>query len=108
MKRVLRGSVLILMISSILACATGPTASDKPMKQQLLIDEARIVVDNLAADPEMVWFRKYLKDAKGVLILPDLYKGTWFLGGSGGRGVLVVRDQETGKWVGPLFTRWDQ
>lgn len=103
MKMILRGLFLVLIIGSILACATSPTTTDKPIAQQLLVDEARIAVDIFAADPEMEWFRNYLKGAKGALILPDLYKGAWFLGGSGGRGVLVVRDQETGKWVGPAF-----
>ena len=103
MKVILRGSVLILIISSILACATMSTTTDEPTVQQLLVDKARIVVDTFTAIPEMVWFRKYLKNAKGVLIVPDLYKGAWFLGGSGGRGVFLVRDQETGKWFGPAF-----
>ena len=103
MKVILRGSVLILIVSSILACATMSTTTDEPTVQQLLVDKARIVVDTFAAIPEMVWFRKYLKNAKGVLIVPDLYKGAWFLGGSGGRGVFLVRDQETGKWFGPAF-----
>jgi lipid-binding SYLF domain-containing protein len=103
MKRVLGGSVLIIMIFSILACATMSTTTDEPAVQQLLVDEARIVVDTFAIDPEMGWFRNYFKDAKGVLIVPSLYKGAWFLGGSGGRGVLLVKDQETGKWFGPAF-----
>jgi lipid-binding SYLF domain-containing protein len=103
MKGVLRGSVLIVLTSLMLACASTPSTTNEPIVQQLLVDEARVVVDIFASDPDMAWFRKYLKDAKGVLILPDLYKGAWFLGGSGGRGVLVVRDQETGKWAGPAF-----
>jgi lipid-binding SYLF domain-containing protein len=103
MKMIIRGSVLVVLTSSMLACASMSSTTDEPIVQQLLVDEARVVVDTFAADPEMEWFRKYLKDAKGVLIVPDLYKGAWFLGGSGGRGVLVVRDQETGKWAGPAF-----
>jgi lipid-binding SYLF domain-containing protein len=103
MKMFSRGLSLTLIISSILACATTYTTTDKPIEQQLLVDEARIVVDTFAADPEMEWFRSYLKNARGVLILPDLYKGAWFLGGSGGRGVLVVKDQGTGNWLGPAF-----
>ncbi len=103
MKPILRGPVLILLISSILACATVSTTTDEPAVQQLLVDEARIVVGTFTADPEMGWFRKYLKNAKGVLIAPNLYKGAWFLGGSGGRGVLLVKDQETGNWFGPAF-----
>ncbi|MFC1533944.1 lipid-binding SYLF domain-containing protein [Thermodesulfobacteriota bacterium] len=103
MKLILRGSVLVIIIFSNLACATVSSTTGDPAVQQLLVDKARIVVDKFAADPEMEWFRNHLKDAKGVLVVPDLYKGAWFLGGSGGRGVLLVRDQEAGKWFGPAF-----
>ena len=103
MKTIFSWSVLIVLVLAILACATAPRPSDQPLVQQLLVDESRVVVDTFAADPEMEWYREYLKDAKGVLIVPDLYKGAWFLGGSGGRGVLLVRDQKTGKWFGPAF-----
>lgn len=103
MKVILRGSVLVIVISSILACATMSSTTNEPAVQQLLVDEACIVVKKFAADPEIGWFQTYLKNAKGVLIVPDLYKGAWFLGGSGGRGVLLVKDQEAGKWFGPAF-----
>jgi len=103
MKGVLRRSVLVTMIFSILACATMSATTDEPAVQQLLVDEARIVVDTFAVDPNMGWFRTYLKDAKAVLIAPNLYKGAWFLGGSGGRGALLVKDQQTSQWFGPAF-----
>lgn len=44
-----------------------------------------------------------MKDAKGVLIVPQLKKGAFMVGGSGGRGVLLVRDEKTGTWGGPAF-----
>ena len=103
MKRILRGSVLIVITFSIFACATSSNTTDEPATQQLLVDEARIVVDTFAVSREMGWFRDHLKFARGVLIVPDLYKGAWFLGGSGGRGVLLVKDQKTGEWFGPAF-----
>ncbi len=103
MKMMIRGAILMVLTSSMLACASIPSTTDEPIAQQLLVDEARVVVDIFTADPDMAWFRKYLKDAKGVLILPNLYKGAWFLGGSGGRGVLVVKDPETAQWAGPAF-----
>jgi SH3 domain-containing YSC84-like protein 1 len=103
MKRVLRRSVLIVIIFSIFACTTVSNTTDEPATQQLLVDEARIVVDTFAVSQEMGWFRDHLKFAKGVLVVPNLYKGAWFLGGSGGRGVLLVKDRETGEWFGPAF-----
>jgi lipid-binding SYLF domain-containing protein len=103
MKTILKRSFPIVIIFSVAACATTPSTTNGPIVQQLLVDEARVVIDTFAADPAMEWYREYLKDAKGVLIVPDFYKGAWFLGGSGGRGVLLVKDPEKSNWLGPAF-----
>jgi lipid-binding SYLF domain-containing protein len=39
--------------------------------------------------------------AKGLLIVPKVVKAGFVFGGSGGRGVLFIRD--AGKWNGPAF-----
>jgi lipid-binding SYLF domain-containing protein len=54
-------------------------------------------------DENMSWLRDNLDQAKGLLIAPSVLKGGFILGGSGGRGVLVVKDAKTGKWTQPGF-----
>lgn len=103
MKTILKGIVLMAIILLFHACATTPATTEEPLAQQLLVDRARITADNFIGDADMQWAREHLNQAKALLIVPNLYKGAWFLGGSGGRGVLVVRDQQTGEWVGPGF-----
>ena len=103
MKTILKGIVLIAIISLFHACASTPATTEEPLAQQLLVDRSRIVADTFIGDPDMQWAREHLNQAKALLIIPNLYKGAWFLGGSGGRGVLVVRDEQTGEWVGPGF-----
>jgi lipid-binding SYLF domain-containing protein len=103
MKKILKGTVLIAIIGLLGACASTPSTTNEPLAQQLLVDKARLVADRFIGDPDMQWAREHLSQAKGLLIFPDLYKGAWFLGGSGGRGVLMVRDQGTGEWLGPAF-----
>jgi lipid-binding SYLF domain-containing protein len=103
MKKILKSIGFIAIISLLGACATAPATTDEPLAQQLLVDNARIVSDRFIVDPNTQWARKHLTQAKGLLIIPDLYKGAWFLGGSGGRGVLMVRDLGSGEWVGPAF-----
>ena len=44
-----------------------------------------------------------LKKAKGLLITPQLLKGAFIIGASGGTGVFVARDEYTGQWTGPSF-----
>jgi Uncharacterized conserved protein len=48
-------------------------------------------------------FAKLLKDAQGVFIAPQILKGAFIFGASGGNGVFVVRDQKTGTWSEPAF-----
>ena len=51
----------------------------------------------------MGWFKDHIKDARGILIVPQLLKGAFFVGGSGGSGVFVARDEKTNEWSQPAF-----
>jgi lipid-binding SYLF domain-containing protein len=51
----------------------------------------------------MSWLRSNAKFARGMLIVPELVKAGLVLGGSGGRGVLLVKDRDTGRWSNPVF-----
>ena len=55
------------------------------------------------ADESMSWFHEHLKDARGLVIVPQLIKGAFFIGGSGGSGVLIARDEKTDEWSYPAF-----
>jgi len=57
----------------------------------------------VAADHNLAAFHDLAKRAKGVFIAPELLKAAFVVGASGGSGVLVVRDEKTGKWHGPAF-----
>ncbi len=70
---------------------------------QGIVDRAKATVNDLMADSNYSWLRDHLKDAKGLLIFPQIIKGGFFVGGSGGTGVLVVRDEKSGDWSQPAF-----
>ena len=72
-------------------------------QQQALIDRATITFKSFVADPNMTWFRNHLCSVKGLLIVPQLLKGAFIIGAEGGTGVLIARDQYTGKWSQPAF-----
>jgi lipid-binding SYLF domain-containing protein len=92
-----------VVVAVLIGLAIAWAAQTEAVKQQLLVDKARITVDSFAADPNMTWLRTHLKDVKGVLIVPELLKGAFLIGGSGGSGVLLGRDEKTGKWTEVAF-----
>ena len=98
-----RRLIVILTIITIIAAIVTPVNAEEPVKQQLLVDQARITFKSFMIDKNMAWFREHMNKAKGFLIIPDLLQGAWFIGGSGGRGVLVVKDKATGDWSQPAF-----
>jgi lipid-binding SYLF domain-containing protein len=98
-----RRLIVFLTIITIIAALVTPVNAEEPVKQQLLVDQARITFKSFMIDKNMAWFREHMDKAKGFLIIPDLLQGAWFIGGSGGRGVLVVKDKTTGDWSQPAF-----
>jgi lipid-binding SYLF domain-containing protein len=87
----------------ILAFSAQTIFAAEAVEQQGTVDKALVTFRTFMADKDMEWFHKNLKDAKGLLIVPNLLKAGFILGGSGGSGVLVARDEKTGDWSQPAF-----
>ena len=68
-----------------------------------LVERATSVYRGFLADPNMEWFRNNVGQARGVFIVPQMLRGGFFIGGSGGRGVLLAQDPATAEWSGPAF-----
>src|SRR5208283_2522719 len=71
--------------------------------QQALVNKAEKTLSNFLRDPDMTWLQQHLREAKGVIIAPEVLKAGFIFGGSGGRAVLLARDPKTGRWGGPAF-----
>jgi SH3 domain-containing YSC84-like protein 1 len=92
----------IFMVTVLIGSFANAYASDK-VEAQSLIDKSKGTIADLMNDETFSWLHSYLRNAKGVLIFPQVIKGGFFLGGSGGTGVLMVRDEATGSWSEPAF-----
>ncbi|MEW6669101.1 MAG: lipid-binding SYLF domain-containing protein [Thermodesulfobacteriota bacterium] len=95
----LSAAILMVTFSGFAGEALPADAAD----QQILVEKARVTFLEFMADQNMSWLRDHLKTAKGVIIIPELMKAGFFLGGSGGSGVLLVRDEEKNDWSQPAF-----
>jgi lipid-binding SYLF domain-containing protein len=54
-------------------------------------------------DSNYIWLHDNIKHAKGIMIFPQVIKGGFIWGGSGGSGVFLARDERTGNWSEPAF-----
>lgn len=96
--------IVAVVFAFILCQGLGSTAfADDKSEAQAVVDRANATFTELMGDSNFSWLHGYIKDAKGVLIFPQVLKAGFFLGGSGGTGVLLVRGHQTGTWSDPAF-----
>ena len=67
-----------------------------------LVAESRFSIERLLDDPGLPQLKTYVKNARGVLIIPELVKGGFIVGAEAGSGVLMVRGSD-GTWSSPAF-----
>ena len=93
----------IVVMAALFVAGTGRAVlANDAMDARHLVDKARITLDSFDRAKDMGAFRDLLKDAKGVFITPQILKGAFIVGASGGSGVFMTRDAE-GKWSQPAF-----
>jgi len=90
-------------IAMTAAFASLPARADDASDAKNTVDKATATVNAFAADKDFPTLHGLLKKAKGVLVYPLIVEGGFIIGGSGGTGVLLVRDEKTGKFSYPAF-----
>lgn len=70
--------------------------------QQAVLDRARITISDMRRSPQFRTADQYFRRAAAVMIIPRFYKGSFFVGGAGGRGVLLLHDRGN-RWSAPAF-----
>ena len=73
------------------------------MDARHLTERAQFTLETFARAPEMDAFRNLVRSARGVFVAPQILKGAFFVGASGGSGVFVSRDRLKEQWAGPAF-----
>jgi len=95
--------ITLLCAFVVIAFALPAHALDDKQETAQLVEKAHFTMKDFMDDASMDAFRDLLPRAKGVLIIPQLLKGAFVVGASGGSGVLLVRDENRGQWNGPAF-----
>jgi len=93
---------LVVLVLGVMAGQPIASASEE-LDLNGLVERSRTTLDNFLADSNMGWFRDHLGEAKGVFIVPRMWKGGFIIAGEGGSGVFLVKDEKTGEWSHPAF-----
>jgi len=96
-------SVVALAATLALGLGGGPARADDASDARQLVEKAKLTVEQFQTDENMGALRDLAKKAKGMLIMPQMLRGAFIVGGSGGSGVLVARDAKANQWRGPAF-----
>lgn len=99
--RFARCSILFLFCLSLF-CPL-PAAADYYGEPGDLVERSAAVYRGFMTDPSMEWFQRNVDQARGIFIVPQMLRGGFIIGGSGGRGVLLAQDPASGKWSYPAF-----
>ncbi len=85
---------------SVAASAAEPSEASAA---QTVVNDALSTLQNFQSDAKQAWLRENVSKARAVFIVPRLGKGGFIIAGSGGRGLVLARDAQTGDWSQPAF-----
>jgi lipid-binding SYLF domain-containing protein len=94
------GLVCVLALA-VLAFA-NPASADKARDAQKLVDASYYAFLDLTEGNASETMNSLLKDARAVMVFPNVGKGGFIIGAEGGRGILVAK-HEDGTWGYPAF-----
>lgn len=92
----------VLLSVSLAFPLTNAKASDSSDAQALVL-KGTAAFKSFMADSNMTWFHNNAHRARAIFIVPQMIRGGFIVGGSGGSGVLLRRDMKTGTWSYPAF-----
>jgi lipid-binding SYLF domain-containing protein len=96
-----RGAVFASVFAALVGLGFAESAMAASTAEEL-VEESRFSIERMLADPDLPKLREWIGKARGVLIIPELVKGSFIVGAEGGSGVLMVRGSD-GSWSAPAF-----
>ena len=84
------------------ALALAPSLAHAQAEQQALVDRATLAAQEMLNDATGKDAQSVLRQARAVMICPQVLRAGFLLGGQGGSCVLVARDG-AGSWSAPAF-----
>jgi lipid-binding SYLF domain-containing protein len=101
--RIWKNCLWALLMALLVLGRPGLTIASEKAEAQSIVDKSKGALSDMISDENFSWLHTYIKTAKAVVIFPQILKAGFFLGGSGGTGVLLVHNEATGTWSDPAF-----
>ena len=99
----MKKKIAIIVLCVGLGLVFSPQAWADNLKEdaEVIVEKARLVIEDVRTAPDTGAAYDLIRQSAGVVIIPDMFKGGFVVGGSYGKGVVVAR--KDGKWSGPSF-----
>jgi len=103
---------LVLMCLGLMAGCTKPQAGSTgaaleaekdSVQARQVVERARLTLESFAADPGLERFRDVTATAKGIFVAPEVVRGAFVFGASGGNALFMARGTKPDEWRGPAF-----
>lgn len=99
----LRLPVFALLLSLLALPFFGSRAAAGSLNDaEALVLKSNAVFRSFMNDPNLVWFHDHVDRAVGIMIVPQMLRGGFIVGGAGGSGALLARGRN-GSWSSPAF-----
>jgi SH3 domain-containing YSC84-like protein 1 len=98
-----RVRTLAAVVAMSLVAGGVPVQADDKTDAEQLAEKSKLVVEGFTVDRDMGSLRENAKRAKAIFVVPEALRAAFIFGAQGGSGVLVAREEKTGKWLGPTF-----
>src|SRR5215475_4719447 len=100
---VTRGLLAFLLTLAFVVTAAPPAAADDALEARQLVEKSQLTLESFMADNEIEAIRNLMTKARGVFIAPQVLKGAFIVGASGGSGLFLAREDSAKPWAGPAF-----
>lgn len=94
-------SMCFCLVSMLVAASALPSLAGSKGKDEDTLNNATNVLQQMLADQSIP--ADLIAKAECIIVLPDVKKFAFGIGGSGGRGPMVCRTSSTGRWSAPAM-----
>ncbi|MCB1882661.1 MAG: lipid-binding SYLF domain-containing protein [Geminicoccaceae bacterium] len=84
-------------------CLSFPRTAPAQSEPEAVVRKATAVLHAFLEGEQGVHMRRYVQNAYGVMVFPEMLRAGFLIGAEHGLGVFLTRDPASGAWRGPAY-----